>query len=83
VDVFDLPEVFRSARQGRGWDYEKIFVDTTSHHYGHKQAYQSYGMSPKSGCIVVARPDQHVSYIGELEDIDQVEAVFCTFTQLP
>lgn len=78
-DIFDFPEILRPAILDQGWDYSKIYVDDESHHHGHGHAYERYGISPKTGCLVVVRPDQHVGSIVELEDIDQVDAFFSAF----
>ena len=76
VEVLDFPEVFRPFKAGEGWDYWKIFVDDESHHCGHGRAYEKLGIDQDRGCLVIVRPDQHVSYVGELEDVDVVEEFF-------
>ena len=48
-------------------------MDDTSLHEGPAEAYEHLGIDRTRGCLVVVRPDQHVSYVGELEDIDKVE----------
>ncbi|BCS26562.1 putative FAD monooxygenase [Aspergillus puulaauensis] len=79
VDIFDFPEVFRPYDEIEGWDYEKIFVDDLSYHEGHGQLYETFGIDPDKGCLVVLRPDQYVSYVGPLEDYDAVDRFFSGF----
>lgn len=79
VDIFDFPEVFRPYDEIDGWDYEKIFVDDLSYHEGHGQLYETFGIDPNKGCLVVLRPDQYVSYVGPLEDYDAVDRFFSGF----
>lgn len=79
VDLFDFPEALRPFSPETGWDYWKIYVDAQSHHEGHGQAYLNYSVDPTEGCLVVLRPDQHVSYIGGLEDLDAVDMFFSEF----
>jgi phenol 2-monooxygenase len=64
VTIFDFPLVFRRFDEIEGWDYGKIFVDDDSYHEGHGQIYREFGI--EDGCIVIVRPDQHVSYVGSL-----------------
>ncbi|KAJ0413345.1 FAD binding domain-containing protein [Aspergillus carlsbadensis] len=79
VDIFDFPEAFRPYDEIDGWDYEKIFVDDVSYHEGHGKLYETFGIDPEKGCLVVLRPDQYVSYVGPLEDYDAVDRLFSGF----
>lgn len=76
VDIFSFPELLRPFDAHTGWDYNQIFVDAESYHEGFGDAYKNYGVNKKSGCLLVTRPDQHVGYIGELEDIDALGYYF-------
>ncbi|CEJ89837.1 Putative FAD binding domain protein [[Torrubiella] hemipterigena] len=78
VTIFDFPEVFREYDETDGWDYNKIFVDDVSYHEGHGNIYEEFGIAP-TGCIVIARPDQYVSYIGSLDDPAAVTKFFSGF----
>lgn len=78
VTIFDFPEVFREYDETDGWDYNKIFVDDASYHEGHGNIYEEFGIAP-TGCIVIARPDQYVSYIGSLDDPTAVTKFFGGF----
>lgn len=53
-----------------------MFVDDVSYHEGFDDVYAKYDIDRQDGCIVVCRPDQHVGYIGALEDYKDVERYF-------
>lgn len=76
--IFDFPEVFRQYNEVEGHDYWKIYVDDVSYHEGHGQYYEKFEISPK-GCTVIIRPDQYVSYVGPMEDIEAVNTFFTGF----
>ena len=78
IELLDLPDVFHPYDEDTGWDYEKVFADDVSYHAGFDDAYAKYGIDKKRGCIVVCRPDQHVGYIGTLEDVEDVERYFAS-----
>ena len=79
IELLDLPEVFHPFDERTGWDYEKVYVDDISYHEGHGEAYGNYGVDPERGCLVIARPDQHVGWIGDLEDVGDVDRYFSAF----
>ncbi|KAI0594064.1 phenol hydroxylase [Biscogniauxia sp. FL1348] len=72
----DFPEILHPFDKHNGWDYYKVFVDDVSYHEGFGDAYNNYGIDKERGCVVVARPDQHVGWIGELEDFDELQKYF-------
>ncbi len=76
VELLDLHEIFHPFDEKRGWDYEKVFVDDVSYHEGHGEAYKNYGVDKENGCVVIARPDQYVGWIGELQDMKSIERYF-------
>lgn len=76
VELCHFPEVLHPFDEETGWDYDKIFVDTKPYYEEHGQAYQNYGVDPKRGCVVIARPDQYVSWIGDLEDDEDLQNYF-------
>jgi len=43
---------------GTASDLHKVFIDDESYNSGHGKAYESYGINPEQGAIVVVRPDQ-------------------------
>jgi phenol 2-monooxygenase len=81
VTIFDFPEVFRHFDEIDGWDYNKIFVDDVSYHEGFGNIYGALGI-PHSGCIVIVRPDQYVSYVGPMDDTAAVSRFFGGFMTL-
>lgn len=72
----DFPEILHPFDEHSGWDYNKVFVDDASYHEGFGDAYENYGVDKERGCVVVARPDQYVGWVGELEDVKALEAYF-------
>ncbi|KAJ9161530.1 FAD binding domain protein [Coniochaeta hoffmannii] len=79
VELTDFPEIFRPFSDRDGWDYWKIYVDDMSYHEGHGEAYKNYGVDKTRGCAVILRPDQYVSWIGELEDVEDMDKFFSGF----
>ncbi|BAE60175.1 unnamed protein product [Aspergillus oryzae RIB40] len=72
VDIGNLPDIFRPPDDDTGFDYGKVFVDKKSYHVGGGKAYEEYGISPY-GCLVLLRPDQHVAFKGDLEDVGELK----------
>lgn len=79
ITIFDLPEAFRPWDQEAGWDYWKVHVDDSSYHEGHGEAYKNYGIDKTTGCAVILRPDQYVSWIGEVDDYDSMDRFLSGF----
>jgi phenol 2-monooxygenase len=76
VELLDLPDIFHPFTEKEGYDYSKVYVDDMSYHEGHGKAYENYGVDKKEGCLVVLRPDQHVSWIGKLDDEEDMGRFF-------
>lgn len=76
VELAHFPELLHPFHDSLGWDYDKIFVDGESYYEAHGEAYQKLGVDRHRGCVVITRPDQHVGWIGELEDTSQLGAYF-------
>lgn len=76
TNLFELHEIFHPYHPDLGWDYWKVFVDDVAAHESCGDAYTSYGIDRHDGCLVVCRPDQHVGYIGALEDLQDIERYF-------
>lgn len=78
--LFDLPEVLRGPfdPEYHGWDYGRIFVDAAVHYdrYCDGRAYDMWGVDRGRGAVVVVRPDMHVGWVGELEDVGGLEEYF-------
>ncbi|KAL4758317.1 FAD binding domain-containing protein [Aspergillus foveolatus] len=69
VRLLDLPELFHPFDDKLGWDYGKVFVDEGS-------AYAEYGIDEQIGCAVLCRPDQHVAWVGGLDEVSGLDAYF-------
>ncbi|PTD02421.1 Phenol 2-monooxygenase [Fusarium culmorum] len=78
-DLFDFTEVLRPYDEVDGWYYNKVFADDKSYHEGHGQLYQTFGIKPDEGCIVVLRPDQYVALVGYLDDYEALDDFFSGF----
>jgi phenol 2-monooxygenase len=76
--IFDFPEVFRPYDEIDGWDYNKIYVDADSYHEGHGKIYETFNISSE-GVAVIVRPDQYVSYVGPMENVDALSRFFANF----
>ncbi|KEQ87219.1 phenol 2-monooxygenase [Aureobasidium pullulans EXF-150] len=68
-NALDLPDIFHPWNDKLGHDYWKIFAKNNE--VG-DDIYKSFGIDEEKGCLVVCRPDQHVGYIGSLEDLETV-----------
>ncbi|KAF2774157.1 hypothetical protein EJ03DRAFT_1473 [Teratosphaeria nubilosa] len=66
VSLLDLHAVYHPWDERLGWDYWKVFSDDVSSLEPAVSAYESYGVDAKAGCVVLLRPDSHVSYIGPI-----------------
>ena len=76
-DIFALPAIFRPFHPTRGWNYGKIFVDDTMLHDPQcGLAYENYGIDRARGCALIVRPDQHVAWIGEMDDYASMDKFF-------
>ncbi|KAK4546670.1 hypothetical protein LTR36_001888 [Oleoguttula mirabilis] len=68
VTMLDLHNVYHPWDDALGWDYWKVYSDDADTLGGRcAPAYAQYGVDAERGCLVIVRPDQHVSYIGPLE----------------
>ncbi|OQU96557.1 Phenol hydroxylase, dimerization domain-containing protein [Cladophialophora immunda] len=79
VTIFDFPEAFRPWDARDGWDYWKIHVDDVSYHEGYGDAYTHYGVDRARGCAVILRPDQYVSWVGDMDDYESMDKFFSGF----
>ncbi|KAI1465824.1 putative phenol 2-monooxygenase [Daldinia caldariorum] len=76
TNLMDFPEILHPYNPHTGWDYDKIFVDDVSYHEDTGKAYENYGVDKERGCVVVARPDQYVGWVGDLEDFKDLQRYF-------
>ena len=51
-------------------DILKVFIDDESYNNGHGHAYDTLGIDPLAGAVIVVRPDQYVSFVTDMEDFD-------------
>ncbi|KAJ5159399.1 uncharacterized protein N7482_006403 [Penicillium canariense] len=79
LELLDLPEAFHPYSDTMGWDYWKVYVDDESYHEGHGQAYSNYGIDPAKGASAIVRPDQYVSWVGEVDGYDDMDRFFSGF----
>ncbi|KAI1868507.1 uncharacterized protein JN550_006423 [Neoarthrinium moseri] len=79
----DFPEVLHPFDNKFGWSYDRVYTDDISVHEGFDDAYKNYGIDKERGCVVIARPDQIVAWVGELEDFDDLQAYFEACLVLP
>mgnify|MGYP001568942251 FL=1 len=82
TELHDFHDIFHPYSKRDGWDYWKIYVDDISYHEGHGQAYENYGVDKNKGCAVILRPDQYVSWVGELEDVQDMDTFFSGFMKM-
>ncbi|GIC93163.1 uncharacterized protein Aud_009645 [Aspergillus udagawae] len=80
IELFDLPEIFRPVNDRHGVDYGRVYADEKSYHSGGGNAYSSYGIAPE-GCMILLRPDQHISFIGDFEDVGSLSRFVASFTR--
>jgi len=55
-------------------------VDDESYNYGHGHAFETLGIDPQQGAVVIVRPDQYVSMVTSLEDWQGICDFFQGFT---
>lgn len=79
IELQGLNQAFHPYDEKLGWDYWKVYVDDQSYHEGHGQAYTNYGIDPARGASVIVRPDQYVSWVGEIDDYESMNTFFSGF----
>ncbi|KAJ5173253.1 hypothetical protein N7492_005846 [Penicillium capsulatum] len=73
IELHDLPAIFRPWTDTHGVDYNKVWVDEAAYHYaGGGELYKSFGIGAR-GCMVLLRPDQHVSFLSDMDDVAGLE----------
>ncbi|KAL9023691.1 MAG: hypothetical protein Q9196_007039 [Gyalolechia fulgens] len=76
LPLLKLPDVFHPWDEELGWDYGRVFADERSFAGDGGDAYEKLGIDRSIGCIICCRPDQHVGYIGALEDAVALDEYF-------
>ncbi|CAG7933358.1 unnamed protein product [Penicillium olsonii] len=79
VELMDLGEIFRPFDPELGYDYWRVFADNDALNDHCGSAHQFYGIGGE-GCIVLLRPDQHVAFIGALDELHAAEKFLQVFT---
>jgi phenol 2-monooxygenase len=72
----DLHHVYHPFDEELGYDYDKVFTDELDYNNVHGKAYVNYRIDKEKGCVVIVRPDQYVSWVGDLEDLKDMEEFF-------
>ncbi|KAK5186075.1 hypothetical protein LTR44_002124 [Exophiala sp. CCFEE 6388] len=79
IELLDLPEVLHPYHEKLGYDYWKVFASEASakeREGDSEDAYSRFGIDSQHGCVVVCRPDQHVSLVCDMEDVDMIDEFF-------
>lgn len=78
IALSDFPEVLRFFDEKTGWSYDKVWSDSKCFwdRYCDGTAYETWGVDPLRGALVVLRPDQYIGWIGELENVEGLETYF-------
>lgn len=72
-----IPDVFRPKTGKWGMrDLHKTYVDDEHYNNGHGHAFETYGVDPEKGAVVIVRPDQYVAKILGLEMAESMEKFF-------
>ncbi|KAJ9399506.1 hypothetical protein DTO282F9_3618 [Paecilomyces variotii] len=80
----DIPEIYRPVNgKWRMRDPDKIYFDDESHNHGHGHAYETYGIDPERGALVVVRPDQYVSMVVDPNNVEAVGKFFQGWANTP
>ncbi|KAF7178862.1 hypothetical protein CNMCM7691_007684 [Aspergillus felis] len=85
MDFSDFPEMLRLFDQDRGWAYDKIWSDDEC--FWDRQCtgkgYEFWGVDRVRGALVILRPDQHIGWVGNIEDVDRMTGYFEQIFQSP
>lgn len=78
MDSFDFPEILRPFDQERGWAYDRIWSDDEClwDRQSTGKAYGFWGVDRIRGALVILRPDQHIGWVGNIEDVDGMTGYF-------
>ncbi|KAK6826771.1 hypothetical protein RU639_004573 [Aspergillus parasiticus] len=79
VNQSQLLGAFHQFDTELGWDHTNVFADDPSYDGDTGQAYEQYGIDKQRGGLIVCRPDQHVGWIGAIEEVDGLETYFSKF----
>jgi phenol 2-monooxygenase len=83
VAPLSLHEVYHPWDGALGWDLWKIFSDDAGDFEPCSSAYEKFGVDKENGCLAILRPDQHVSFVGFLDQHQPVESFLARFMISP
>ncbi|BEI87291.1 uncharacterized protein CcaverHIS019_0100090 [Cutaneotrichosporon cavernicola] len=79
-----LPSILQPTKKPHGIkDFDCFMCDEPSYHDGDGKAYLGYGIDPLVGCVVVVRPDQHVSGVYAMDEVEEISNFFDSFMLVP
>ncbi|KAF7159443.1 hypothetical protein CNMCM6106_006716 [Aspergillus hiratsukae] len=81
INLLDLPDIFHPFDDELGWDYWKTFADDGVYGPNSGNAYAGYGIDRNLGGLVLCRPDQHVAWIGSLDEVAGLDNYFSEFSR--
>lgn len=78
LEFFEFPEMLRPYDEQKGWAYDQIWSDSECAWDRHCQgkAYDAWGVDRMRGALVILRPDQHVGWVGNIEDVKELAGYF-------
>lgn len=83
VNLLGLPDIFHPFDDMLGWDYWRVFSDNTPHDPELGQACKAYGIDKEGpGCLIFCRPDQHVAWVGSIEDMSSLDEYLLGFSRI-
>ncbi|KAK8039839.1 hypothetical protein PG993_008250 [Apiospora rasikravindrae] len=71
-----LPPLLYGGENGQDRDYDAVFSDEPDVYGAFTDVYAKCGVDGEKGCLVVCRPDQHVGFIGSLDDVPSLNTFF-------
>ncbi|KAF2646370.1 phenol 2-monooxygenase-like protein [Massarina eburnea CBS 473.64] len=73
----EIPDIFWPVTgKWRMRDLHKVYIDDKHYNSGHGYAYEKYGVDPQAGAVMIVRPDQYISKVTALEDLDGITRFF-------
>lgn len=68
TELLDLHPVYHPWDDKLGWDYWRAYADNAAEYEAVKPVYEQFGVDRVRGCLVLLRPDQHVSCIASMDE---------------
>ncbi|OQE31501.1 hypothetical protein PENSTE_c001G02711 [Penicillium steckii] len=78
IEFLDIPEIFRPYSENFGYSYCGVFADNVSYDGHGGKVYETFGIDPR-GCMALVRPDQHVAFLGALEEVHELDRFIASF----